>query len=248
LDLRLRRPLFLAEHDDPEPSDSELRPMSLALQYRQRLPEDVRLVLMEVFVDGRRVPAGSLKIGPGSHVVTEEAVLVVDDRGGPRFVLLKREQEILVPAQLSNPVDGIVAVFVHGDSSSGSDPFEMTVQVTGLSQRREAPARAEEKKENEAPRKFVAPQIGEGYAVHSPDPVLSPSLQRQIRGREHQILIKVCSGKDGEVDAVSFMKRSENPTLDALALEAMARRKYRPYTVGGSPVGFCHPINVVFRL
>jgi periplasmic protein TonB len=73
-----------------------------------------------------------------------------------------------------------------------------------------------------------------------------PALARQA-GVEGRVTLRVRVGRDGMARDLSVV-RSENPMLDAAALEAVARWRFAPGEQGGETVEVWMTIPIRFRL
>jgi protein TonB len=60
----------------------------------------------------------------------------------------------------------------------------------------------------------------------------------KVPGNRAWAMVKVCAGRDGQVEVVTFLK-SAHPLLDERIRMAIRTWRYRPYLVNGQPVPVC---------
>jgi hypothetical protein len=59
-------------------------------------------------------------------------------------------------------------------------------------------------------------------------------------------MFRICVAPDGHVKAVSIMK-SADPLVDQAWSDVIRTWEYRPYSVGGQTVSFCHAARIEVR-
>jgi protein TonB len=101
----------------------------------------------------------------------------------------------------------------------------------------------------EAPPIMLAPNIGSGQRLSSLDdprfrPTLPPSLNR--RGIVIWGLFRICVTSAGRVKDVKVLK-SADVLVDGSWSEIIHRWEYRPYSIEGHPVAFCHAARIEVR-
>jgi hypothetical protein len=75
-------------------------------------------------------------------------------------------------------------------------------------------------------------------------PMLPPALNRN--GMVVAGMFRICVAPDGHVKAVSIMK-SADPLVDQVWTDVIRTWEYRPYSVGGQAVPFCHAARIEVR-
>ncbi len=100
-----------------------------------------------------------------------------------------------------------------------------------------------------APPVNIAPSVGEAHRLTDLDdvryrPSLPPSINRP--GMMVWGVFKICVGADGHVSNVSIIK-SADPLVDQDWVGKIRNWQYRPYSVDGRPVPFCHPARIVVK-
>jgi outer membrane biosynthesis protein TonB len=96
---------------------------------------------------------------------------------------------------------------------------------------------------------LLPPNVGKGYLISdltkAPDkPTLPEALNK--RGMVVWGFYRVCVKTDGTVSDVKIIK-SADELVDPSWMKTMRGWRYRPYTVGGRAVPFCHPIRLEVR-
>jgi protein TonB len=95
----------------------------------------------------------------------------------------------------------------------------------------------------------IAPSVGEAHRLSDlEDPRYRPTLPPPIN-RPGMIVwgvFKICVGADGHVSNVSIIK-SADPLVDQDWVGKIRGWQYRPYSVDGRPVPFCHPARIVVK-
>jgi hypothetical protein len=98
--------------------------------------------------------------------------------------------------------------------------------------------------------KLLPPNVGTGQLLSDVrnDPRFKPTLPPDLNYAGMRVwgLFKICVDTDGDVASVSVLK-SADPLVDAPWMAKMRRWRYRPYTINGEPVPFCHPMRVEVR-
>jgi TonB family protein len=95
---------------------------------------------------------------------------------------------------------------------------------------------------------ILAPHIGTGLRLTDVNrapykPRLPPELNKA--GAVYWGMFKVCVAATGEVTGVGILRSTGEPALlDDPWIATMKRWRYRPYTVDGRPVPFCHPVRL----
>ena len=74
---------------------------------------------------------------------------------------------------------------------------------------------------------------------------LPPALD--VSGAVHSAVFEVCVSASGEVTSVAVIQSSGQKAIDDAWMTAMKTWPYRPYTVNGRAVPFCHPFPVEVR-
>jgi hypothetical protein len=75
-------------------------------------------------------------------------------------------------------------------------------------------------------------------------PMLPPALNRN--GMVVAGLFRICVAPDGHVKGVSIMK-SADPLVDQAWSDVIRTWEYRPYSIGGQAVSFCHAARIEIR-
>jgi protein TonB len=96
---------------------------------------------------------------------------------------------------------------------------------------------------------MLAPNVGTGQRLSNLDdprfrPVLPPSLNRG--GMVVWGLFRVCVTTGGRVKDVKIL-RSADALVDSTWSQVIARWEYRPYSMDGRPVAFCHTARIEVR-
>jgi periplasmic protein TonB len=95
----------------------------------------------------------------------------------------------------------------------------------------------------------IAPHVGEAHRLTDLEdvryrPSLPPSINRP--GMMVWGVFRICVAGDGHVSAVSIVK-SADPLVDHDWMAKIKGWRYRPYSVDGRPVPFCHPARIVVK-
>lgn len=93
----------------------------------------------------------------------------------------------------------------------------------------------------------VAPRIGVGQRLTDPTkPPYKPTLPADLNkvGAVYWGLFKICVAATGEVTHVNVIRSTEAAGLDQRWIATMKTWRYRPYSVDGKPVPFCHPVRL----
>jgi hypothetical protein len=101
----------------------------------------------------------------------------------------------------------------------------------------------------EAPPIMLAPNVGSGQRLSDLNdprfrPTLPPSLNRG--GIVVWGLFRICVTATGRVKDVKVLK-SADPQVDHGWSEIIQRWEYRPYSIEGRPVAFCHAARIEVR-
>jgi hypothetical protein len=99
--------------------------------------------------------------------------------------------------------------------------------------------------------KMIPPKIGIGQRLANlRDPRHALRLRRELAvpGAYYWGLFKICVADSGQVHSVRVMKSTGVPAIDYDWVAAMKRWPYRPYSLNGRPVPFCHPLRADFRV
>jgi periplasmic protein TonB len=96
---------------------------------------------------------------------------------------------------------------------------------------------------------MVAPNVGTGMRItdHTKDPykpTLPPALNRA--GMVVWGLFKICVTAKGDVDKVTML-RPADPLVNDMWMAKIKTWKYKPYSVNGRAVPFCHPARIEVR-
>jgi protein TonB len=95
--------------------------------------------------------------------------------------------------------------------------------------------------------------VGDGLATTRPGLVGRgarpdyPEPERRL-GHEGVTQVHVCVATDGRVDGTAMTRSSGWSVLDRTALAWLARQRFTPGTVGGSPVAGCYDQQIVWSL
>jgi periplasmic protein TonB len=96
---------------------------------------------------------------------------------------------------------------------------------------------------------MVAPNVGTGMRISDlGDPRYKPSLPPQLNraGMMFWGLFKICVSASGAVTDVKVVKGAD-PLIDPEWVAKIKLWQYRPYTLNGRPVPFCHPARIEVR-
>jgi periplasmic protein TonB len=96
----------------------------------------------------------------------------------------------------------------------------------------------------------VAPSVGASYRLTDlEDPRYRPSLPSAINrpGMSVWGVFRICVAADGHVTEVTVIK-SADALVDNDWVAKMKTWRYRPYSVDGRPVPFCHPARIVVNV
>jgi periplasmic protein TonB len=93
----------------------------------------------------------------------------------------------------------------------------------------------------------IAPNVGAAHRLTDlNDPRFRPSLPPSINrpGMSVWGVFRICVSANGQVEAVNMVK-SADPLVDNDWMAKIRTWRYRPYSVDGRPVPFCHPARIV---
>jgi hypothetical protein len=93
-------------------------------------------------------------------------------------------------------------------------------------------------------------QVAPGQRLNDMNaPAHKPTLPKEINRAGIVVwgLYKVCIGAEGRVHAVSIIKSALPGGMDAHWISRIETFEYRPYSVDGRPVPFCHPLRLEVR-
>lgn len=95
---------------------------------------------------------------------------------------------------------------------------------------------------------MVASGVAVGYrltdATKAPYKVGLPK-ELNLAGAVYWGLFKICVADTGEVKGVAVMRSTGQPALlDGPWIQTMKTWRYKPYSVNGRPVPFCHPLRM----
>jgi hypothetical protein len=95
---------------------------------------------------------------------------------------------------------------------------------------------------------MVASGVAVGYrltdATKAPYKVGLPK-ELNVAGAVYWGLFKICVADTGEVKGVGVMRSTGQPALlDGPWIQTMKTWRYKPYSVNGRPVPFCHPLRM----
>jgi protein TonB len=96
---------------------------------------------------------------------------------------------------------------------------------------------------------MVAPNVGTGMRISDlSDPRYKPGLPPQLNraGMMFWGLFKICVSASGHVTDVKIVKGAD-PLIDPDWVNKIKLWQYRPYTLNGRPVPFCHPARIEVR-
>jgi periplasmic protein TonB len=96
---------------------------------------------------------------------------------------------------------------------------------------------------------MVAPNVGTGQRISDiNDPRYKPGLPPQLNraGMMFWGMFKICVSAEGRVSEVKVIKGAD-PLLDNEWVAKIRLWQYRPYTLNGRPVPFCHPARIEVR-
>jgi protein TonB len=93
----------------------------------------------------------------------------------------------------------------------------------------------------EAP-KFVPPNVGEAQRVSFIKPQRPPTLRAMVEF----VLVKVCVTKEGGIKDVTLVGGKADDLTKKACVDAAKQWKYKPYTVAGNAVPFCHVARLNF--
>jgi protein TonB len=97
---------------------------------------------------------------------------------------------------------------------------------------------------------LLPPNVGKGQLAVDVqnDPRYKPGLPAQLNRAGMVIwgLFKICVSADGAVTDVKTIKAAD-PLVDADWIAKMRTWRYRPYSINGRPVPFCHPMRLEVR-
>jgi periplasmic protein TonB len=93
----------------------------------------------------------------------------------------------------------------------------------------------------------IAPSVGAAHRLTNLEdpryrPTLAPTLNRP--GISIWGIFRICVSADGRVSGVTMLK-SADPLVDQDWMAKIRSWQYRPYSVDGRPVAFCHPARIV---
>lgn len=95
----------------------------------------------------------------------------------------------------------------------------------------------------------IAPNVGAAHRLSNlEDPRYRPSLPPNLNRPGITIwgVFRICVAADGRVSQVTMLK-SANPQVDYLWMAKIRNWQYRPYSVDGRPVSFCHPARIFVK-
>ena len=93
---------------------------------------------------------------------------------------------------------------------------------------------------------MVAPNVGTGQRTTDlTDPRYKPGLPPALNRAGMVVwgMFKICVSAQGKVTGVTMIKPAD-PLVDADWMAKMKLWEYKPYSVNGRPVPFCHPIRM----
>jgi hypothetical protein len=96
---------------------------------------------------------------------------------------------------------------------------------------------------------MLPPSVGGGQRTSDlSDPRFRPSLPAAMKQAGVTLwgLFRVCVDSRGQVTDVKVLK-SADAMVDGAWSSVIRRWSYRPYTLGGRPVPFCHPARIEVR-
>jgi periplasmic protein TonB len=96
---------------------------------------------------------------------------------------------------------------------------------------------------------MVAPNVGTGQRISDlSDPRFKPGLPPALNraGMVFWGMFKICVSAQGKVSEVKIIKAAD-PLVDNEWLAKIRLWEYRPYTLNGRPVPFCHPARIEVR-
>jgi protein TonB len=96
----------------------------------------------------------------------------------------------------------------------------------------------------------VAPSVGASYRLTDlNDPRYRPALPSAMNRPGVSVwgVFRICVAASGNVTDVSVIK-SADALVDNDWVAKMKTWRYRPYSVGGRPVAFCHPARIVVNV
>jgi protein TonB len=96
---------------------------------------------------------------------------------------------------------------------------------------------------------MVAPNVGTGQRITDiTDPRYKPGLPPQLNRAGMMLwgMFKICVSAEGHVSDVKIIKAAD-PLVDNEWIAKIKLWQYRPYTVNGRAVPFCHPARIEVR-
>jgi hypothetical protein len=135
------------------------------------------------------------------------------------------------------------------DGVEGGEPGATGAGVVGAVAPEPPPTPVAPKPAAELPPVMVPPAIGNAQRITDvSDPRFRPSLPHQLNHSGMMLwgLFRVCIGVDGNVKDVKVVKPAD-PLVDAEWTRVIHLWQYRPYSVDGRAVPFCHVVRVEVR-
>jgi hypothetical protein len=100
----------------------------------------------------------------------------------------------------------------------------------------------------QVPPRSLGPDVGTAQLITDirSDPQLRPSLppELRVRGAHYWALYKICVDSAGDVSTVTPIRKPDDDAVDHRWQAMIHHWRYRPYTIDGRPVPFCHPMRV----
>jgi hypothetical protein len=136
----------------------------------------------------------------------------------------------------------------HDEAGSGGDQPEQAAggkDVEAESPPTAAPRAASARSAEAEPFLHLPAEVAKALRIYDTFPALPDSMRRERV--EHAVLLDVCVTERGSVSNVLTMQGSV-AALDAELHSAIRTWRYRPLLVSGTPMPFCHALQVTYRL